>query len=280
MRVIRLTLFAGLVFTLACGDDDAATDASTPDAAAIDGAQADTGNDGGPEDAGQGDVGPDPTDAGGDVTLEDAGADAPVDSGPASTAMSFFVTSTTPGDGSGDIGGIEGADAHCRMLAEAAGAERTEWFAYLSTTDDEGEPLVNAVDRIGSGPWYNAEGDVFATDLESLHPEVDPTEDREGYIAVKPADALFLDENGGSIGVRQHDIFTGSTAEGMAIDGENCDNWTSDANDTNARVGHSDTPEMERFSPSWNSAHNTRNCTIRGVAGAGGVGFFYCFATD
>ena len=34
--------------------------------------------------------------------------------------MSFFITSTNPGQGA-DLGGLEGADAHCAELAEAAG---------------------------------------------------------------------------------------------------------------------------------------------------------------
>lgn len=36
------------------------------------------------------------------------------------TSMSFFVTSAGPGNGA-DLGGLEGADAHCSSLAEAAG---------------------------------------------------------------------------------------------------------------------------------------------------------------
>src|SRR5688572_32127907 len=68
--------------------------------------------------------------------------------------MSFFVTSAGPGKG-GDLGGLEGADAHCQALAEAAGAGGKTWRAYLSTS---GEGAVNARDRIGSGPWVNAKG--------------------------------------------------------------------------------------------------------------------------
>ena len=47
--------------------------------------------------------------------------------------MTFFVTSVGKGNGA-DLGGLEGADAHCAALAKAAGATATTWRAYLSTT--------------------------------------------------------------------------------------------------------------------------------------------------
>src|SRR6187431_902858 len=68
--------------------------------------------------------------------------------------MSFFVTSVSKGDGA-NYGGLAGADAHCQMLATAAGRGGVTWHAYLST---QGPGAVNARDRIGSGPWYNARG--------------------------------------------------------------------------------------------------------------------------
>ena len=46
--------------------------------------------------------------------------------------MTFFLTSTGKGGGA-DLGGLEGADAHCNALAKAAGSKRTSWKAYLST---------------------------------------------------------------------------------------------------------------------------------------------------
>jgi len=79
------------------------------------------------------------------------------------TTMSFFVTSEGPGKGA-NLGGLEGADNHCKSLAEAAGmtVEKT-WRAYLSTNE------VNAKDRIGAGPWVNAKGEKIADDVASLH---------------------------------------------------------------------------------------------------------------
>ena len=71
--------------------------------------------------------------------------------------MSFFVTSGNPGAGA-DLGGLAGADAHCAALAQAVGAGDKTWRAYLSTTAE------NARDRIGAGPWYNAEGIEIAAE--------------------------------------------------------------------------------------------------------------------
>src|SRR5438046_1492402 len=70
-------------------------------------------------------------------------------------AMSFFVTSVGKGNGS-DLGGLEGADAHCNSLAKAARSKRTNSKAYLSTALPAGEAGANARDRIGKGPWRNA----------------------------------------------------------------------------------------------------------------------------
>ena len=81
---------------------------------------------------------------------------------------SFFVTSVGIGNG-GNLGGLAGADNHCQTLAQAAGAGGKTWHAYLSTQEADGKPAVNARDRIGTGPWYNAKGDMIAPDLAHLH---------------------------------------------------------------------------------------------------------------
>src|SRR3970282_2808652 len=81
--------------------------------------------------------------------------------------MTFFVTSVGKGNGA-DLGGLEGADAHCNALAKAAGSKRTNWKAYLSTTQPGGEAGVNARERIGKGPWRNAKGVVVARNVADL----------------------------------------------------------------------------------------------------------------
>src|SRR5919202_3258129 len=68
--------------------------------------------------------------------------------------MTFFVTSVGPGKGA-DLGGLEGADRHCQSLAQAVGAGKRTWRAYLSTQAVGGAQAINARDRIGRGPWQN-----------------------------------------------------------------------------------------------------------------------------
>ena len=84
------------------------------------------------------------------------------------TPMTFFVTSRPIGDG-GNLGGLQGADAHCGMLAGEVGAGDRTWRAYLSTQERPGQPAVNARDRIGAGPWYNYDGVMIARDVAHLH---------------------------------------------------------------------------------------------------------------
>jgi hypothetical protein len=79
-------------------------------------------------------------------------------------AMNLFLTSTGPESGV-ELGGLEGADAHCASLAANVGQGEKNWHAYLSTAGANG---VNARDRIGTGPWYNAKGDVVAANFEGL----------------------------------------------------------------------------------------------------------------
>lgn len=187
--------------------------------------------------------------------------------------MGFFVTSTGMGNGA-DLGGLEGADAYCGQLAEAAGSTGREWRAYLSTQED-GKRGISARYRIGSGPWYNALGELIASDLDELH--LNPN------IIKRTA----LDENGNRVnGVgdspNQHDILTGSMADGMAYfpwqEGDHtCSNWTS-SGEGSAQVGHHD--RHGGGNTSWNSAHASRGCSQENLVGTGGAGLLYCFAAD
>jgi hypothetical protein len=193
------------------------------------------------------------------------------------TKMSFLVTSA-PLNGTGKLGGLAGADAHCKALAMAAGAVRQQWVAYLSATG------TNAKDRIGAGPWYNYDEDVFAMNQAALHalPAITPNDmaSRDAYIAVKPADALFMDETGAAVPGGVHDILTGSNPDGTALAGSTCMDWTSDSADGVAMLGHSDTPASTQYSPSWNAAHASQGCDAPSLVQTGGEGRLYCFATD
>ncbi len=191
--------------------------------------------------------------------------------------MSFFVTSSGSGDGA-NLGGLAGADAHCQMLGAAAGAGNRTWRAYLSQSARFGGPemRINARDRIGTGPWYNANGQLVAGSVADLHGDVQ--RDRNAL-----ASSTAITENGDEIPGNQHDMLTGSDSRGYALEGVNpgvttCDNWSS--NDAgNAMVGHHDrTPAAGNVS--WNAAHFSRGCSQDNLIGTGGNGYFYCFAAD
>lgn len=187
--------------------------------------------------------------------------------------MSFFLTSVGPGDGA-NLGGLAGADAHCQSLAEAAGAGHKTWRAYLSTT---GEDAVNARDRIGSGPWVNANGVQVAADVEDLHSDNN-----------KLSKENSISETGEEISGRgdspnRHDILTGSNLDGTASTDEGhdaCANWTSNGSDGSARVGHHDRIGGGQNPTSWNNAHGSRGCSQSDLQGTGGDGLYYCFATE
>lgn len=188
-------------------------------------------------------------------------------------SLSFFITSVGPGDGA-RLGGLAGADAHCRTLAEAAGVTGKSWAAYLSAAPAGGQPAVNARDRIGSGPWYNASGVLVARNVAQLHGDDNML-----------GKANSLDERGRPVNGRgdtpnQHDILTGSNPDGtLAVDSTDttCGNWTSN-NTGAALVGHHDKQGGGVRPTSWNSAHPSRGCSQQNLVGTGGNGLFYCFA--
>jgi hypothetical protein len=191
--------------------------------------------------------------------------------------MTFFVTSTGTGKGA-DLGGLEGADAHCNTLAKAAGSKRTNWKAYLSTTAPGGDAGVNARERIGKGPWRNAKGVVVAKNVGDLHSE-----------KVNITKETALSEKGEPVKGRgdtpnEHDILTGSDPAGMfstAGGDTTCGNWTK-SGEGSAIVGHHDRVGLKdsRHMKSWNSSHGSRGCSLDQLKGSGGAGLFYCFAPN
>lgn len=196
--------------------------------------------------------------------------------------MTFFVTSVGPGKGA-DLGGLEGADQHCQSLAKTAGAGDRTWRAYLSTQAPKlSDPnFTNARDRIGKGPWRNAQGVVIATSVEDLH-----------SVSNNLTKEAALDENGRLVNGRtekpvKHDILTGSRPDGTAFPGApfddmTCGNWTKAGTDGSAMTGHHDRagPVDSAWASSWNSAHPTRGCDPEGLRSTGGDGLFYCFAVE
>ncbi len=187
--------------------------------------------------------------------------------------MGFFITSVGMGQGA-NLGGLDGADAYCTKLAEAAGSTGRMWRAYLST-QAEGKRGISARDRIGLGPWYNASGVLIASDVDELH--LNPN------IIKRTA----LNENGDRVNGRgdkpnRHDILTGSMADGTAYfprdtNDHTCSNWTS-SGEGSAQVGHHD--RHGGGNTSWSSAHGSRGCGEEDLPKSGGAGLFYCFAAN
>ena len=193
--------------------------------------------------------------------------------------MSFFVTSVGKGDGA-NYGGLAGADAHCQALAAAVGRGNATWRAYLST---QGAGAVNARDRIGNGPWFNARGQQIAANVAELHGdtlEAARLGNRINKIAA-------LNEKGEPVnGVgdmpNQHDILTGSMPDGRAYTDaadHTCNNYTSNANGMGqVQLGHHD--KTGGPNGSWNSAHGSRGCSQPNLIQTGGNGYLYCFAVN
>jgi hypothetical protein len=259
------------------------------------------GGAGGKADAGTDAPADAPTDTGTDVPrpvcgpFADGGmaSDAGVD---ASTNATFFVTSDT--SLTGDLQGLNGADMRCQRLATAVGLGSKTWHAYLSvehgSIGDGGSGPVNAKDRIGSGPWYNVRGQLVAQSVATLHARKgDPT--------------IFIDEHGlmingqwtGSPLPNEHDILTGTNADGTLAMGKTCSDWTSSVGPPDggvpdggaadggyflARIGHTDgfgtncaaAPAPPNDVTLWNSAHDNAGCND--TRPRGGAGRLYCFA--
>lgn len=192
-----------------------------------------------------------------------------------SSATNFFVSSAK--SKTGNFGGLRGADRICQELATAVGLGNKTWRAYLSVErdPDNGNKPTDARSRIGNGPWSNAKGILVAKDLAELHA-------RKGDVDV------FVDERGQRVPgnwpdspkPNEHDILTGSTPDGRVMAGRTCNDWTSEASDLKAQVGHSDGLGPGGNSSGgysiWNSSHENGSCAD--TAPRGGAGRMYCFA--
>lgn len=292
---------------------------------------------GAPSDAGRT---PDPGVDAGKPSDAGARADAAVDAGTPSDVeldrFSFFVTSykaiqalsgSQNGFGGnltfGETGpgaGLRGADKICAAIAERSmpGSSAKQWRAFLSVTADENGKQVNAIDRIGNGPWYDRLGRLFANNKSELL-----------YDRPASADPVIRDDFPNEDGIPNHDpnnsgdlynndnhdMLTGSDAQGKLMSSTaTCKDWTtSDGAAANGRprVGHS-WPRKDSFGTpggtpggapggafgsmnNWMSALDESGCAAvvnlldngppplgvngGGVGAGGGYGGFYCFAS-
>jgi hypothetical protein len=192
--------------------------------------------------------------------------------------MSFFITSAGSGNGA-NLGGLAGADKICQNLAQAAGAGNRTWRAYLSAAAANGQPAVNAKDRIGKGPWRNAKGVVIANSVDELH------SDKNNLTKETALTEKGTVVNGVGDKPNQHDIITGSNPDGTLATNPNgdatCSNYTAATDGMGAaQLGHSDRMGRGATGSSWNSAHPSRGCSQANLVATGGNGYLYCFATN
>jgi len=185
----------------------------------------------------------------------------------AKNEVGFFVASRGGADG-GNLGGLGGADAHCAALAEVAGLPSRTWRAFLSASGP-----IHARDRVGAGPWHNTAGLLVAQDLDLL-------------LADGVASDAMLDEFGEPAGKspppgREHDIVTGSDEDGLLVEGQTCNDWTSNLASDRAVVGHHDWGVLsnEQWAQSWTDVHRA-SCDAAGMAQQLGAARTYCFAAD
>lgn len=156
-------------------------------------------------------------------------------------------------------------------MAQAQGAGDHTWRAYLSTQATAAVPAVNARDRIGGGPWYNANGDLIAQNLAQLH-----------GAASKLGKETVVTEAADEIDAELHEILTGSRPDGTAFPpgtDRTCSNWTS-SGAGGAQIGFFDRKGEGDNSSSWNSGHATSGCSEEALHGSGSAGLFYCFAIN
>ncbi len=193
--------------------------------------------------------------------------------------LSFFVSSAT--SATGNLGGLAGADAICQRLATAVGQGSGRlWRAYLSVERDasNGNRPTNARDRIGLGPWHNANGVAVANNLTELHT-------RSGDAAV------FIDERGQRINGTVGGVADAQRARhpdrldsrGTLMAGLTCADWTSASTDgirrrsatpTVSGAGAESRPGSARLVE--RRAHECR--AAANTAPGGGAGRIYCFA--
>ncbi len=196
----------------------------------------------------------------------------------------------------GDLGGLEGADQICTQLAQAGNpGDRKTWRAFLSTAPGGPGEAVDAIDRIGSGPWYDWNNRLFAESIDDL---INTDDGRPRGIDPQLSE-MFTDENGSPVKLADednHDMLTGSDKQGRVAGGpeETCQNWTFAGTfdgDRDISIGHA-WPRSENNGREWIAEHTVRGClpgaNLFGRGGAemgdyrvgagGGYGGFYCFA--
>ncbi len=194
--------------------------------------------------------------------------------------------------------GLRGADKICATIADMSmpGASGKQWRAFLSATDDGSGNQLDAIDRVGEGPWYDRLGRVVALSKDDLLGErpnnadaaiVDDLPNEDGVPNHQPDPTM--DE------VDNHHILTGTDEGGLLRSASStCADWTSSATDVGQpRVGLSWPREggSGGGAKNWMSALDESGCApgvnlVQSggpgddgtVESGGGYGGLYCFA--
>lgn len=204
----------------------------------------------------------------------------------------------------GQGAGLRGADKICRTVAEQslAGAGNKTWHAFLSVAKNDAGVQEDAIDRIGSGPWYDRLGRELAPSLSAMM----ATRPTGGDATIKND---FPNEDGvpnhnpdGTGAVDNHDMLTGSNTSGRLMSTtSNCLDWTANAGNKTTegkpQVGHSwprNTGGGGGGMDDWRSSLTESGCApgvnlietggpnpnSNTVGSGGGYGGFYCFALE
>ena len=150
--------------------------------------------------------------------------------------------------------------------------------AYLSTQASGGQPAVNARDRIGEGPWFNAAGLQIAANVDDL--QYNNSNVNYEHALNERGERVNSGASGDT--PNMHDILTGTRLDGTAFaSGEDrtCSNWTS-SGEGSAMVGHHDRFTFQTPGSPWNQSHPSRGCSQEELVATGGAGLFYCFAAE
>jgi hypothetical protein len=194
----------------------------------------------------------------------------------------------------GDGAGLRGADSICQCIAEKSmpGSKVKVWRAFLSVSKDESGKQVNAIDRIGKGPWYDRLGKVLSPDIKgllSLRPNADtqikndlPNENGVPNHYPDPAAPTQAEDN--------HHMITGSDTLGKLYKSSaTCADWTSVTASGSPRCGFAWPRGMGGGNAAhWISGFDANSCKAEvwvttsmggsGIGSNGGYGGFYCFA--
>jgi hypothetical protein len=144
----------------------------------------------------------------------------------------------------GEADGLSGADKICTEIAETsmAGSGAKGWKAFLSVVHGPKGTPVNAIERIGAGPWYDRLGRAVAIDIAGLltarptggDPEIAEDLPNEDGVKNQAPDGMAVDN---------HDTLTGTNSTGKLFSTDpkfTCKDWTSAVgSDGTPRVGHS-----------------------------------------